>query len=150
MNLRGYIPSRLHQAEKYDWANVPDFVLTTANGDQIVMEVKTKDGRSQLLFDKELIGRTTTVWLDRGSRIGEVWLDQEHLKGRRVRRATRVLSCASRVIPKPLRADWLEEQRAYVLDLPTRWSRIRWVASACVGLPRLLIAMRAEARKESA
>ncbi|TDB76376.1 hypothetical protein E1264_38655 [Actinomadura sp. KC216] len=65
-------------------------------------------------------------------------------------RSRRSLCYASRFIPTCERADWLEEQQAYLLDLPTRWSRARWLISAILGLPRLVLVIRSELRKESA
>jgi hypothetical protein len=109
-----------------------DLILVTSDLPEGTVEIKVP--KQYVLDEEDLISL----------------FDQMNRRDRRARRTTRSLSCLSHVIPKPLRADWLEEQHAYLLDLPTRWSRIRWVASACVGLPRLLVAMRAEVRKESA
>ncbi|MFF5024209.1 hypothetical protein ACFY2J_08155 [Streptomyces collinus] len=61
-----------------------------------------------------------------------------------------VLSVASLLLPPALRADWVEEHRAYLWDLPTRRSKLQWAVSELVGMPRYVFTVRTGSRKESA
>lgn len=61
-----------------------------------------------------------------------------------------VLRIASLLLPSELRADWVEEHRAYLWDLPTRRSKLRWAVGELLGMPRYVFTVRTGSRKESA
>lgn len=53
-------------------------------------------------------------------------------------------------LPPAERADWMEENRGNLAELPTRRARWRWICSAAVGMPRLTYTLRTDHTKESA
>jgi len=47
-----------------------------------------------------------------------------------------VLAFAALVLPEYVRADWLEEHRTYLADLPSRRARLLWLCLELAGMPR--------------
>ncbi|MFK0221164.1 hypothetical protein ACIQWN_23600 [Streptomyces vinaceus] len=61
-----------------------------------------------------------------------------------------VLHLAVRVLPSEERRDWLEEQRGYLSDLPTRRRQWAWVLSQLWAMPRYAYTVRTGTDKETA
>ncbi|MDQ0935062.1 hypothetical protein [Streptomyces turgidiscabies] len=61
-----------------------------------------------------------------------------------------VLRLAVRLMPTAERAEWLEEQRGYLADLPTRQARWAWLVAQLVAMPRYAYTVRTGREKESA
>ena len=53
-----------------------------------------------------------------------------------------VLRLAAALLPRQARQDWLEEQRGYMADLPSRKDRTHWVLSEIRGLPAYVYTVR--------
>ncbi|WP_381805462.1 hypothetical protein [Streptomyces niveus] len=61
-----------------------------------------------------------------------------------------LLRLAVRLLPPGERAEWLEEQRGYLEDLPARRQRWAWVLSTLLAMPRYAYTVRSGSEKESA
>ncbi|MFD3884852.1 hypothetical protein [Streptomyces microflavus] len=61
-----------------------------------------------------------------------------------------LLRLAVRLLPPGERAEWLEEQRGYLEDLPSRRHRWAWVLSTLLAMPRYAYTVRSGSEKESA
>lgn len=66
------------------------------------------------------------------------------------RTARPVLWLAVRLLPAADRADWLEEQRGYLADLPSPRGRRAWAVRQLAAMPRYALAVRTGRDKESA
>ncbi|RFU40226.1 hypothetical protein DZF91_18280 [Actinomadura logoneensis] len=53
-----------------------------------------------------------------------------------------VLGAVALMFLLPQRLDYLEEQRAYLWDLPTSRSRAKWVCAECVSIAKLTVILR--------
>ncbi|MER6128632.1 hypothetical protein ABT173_39945 [Streptomyces sp. NPDC001795] len=54
------------------------------------------------------------------------------------------------VLPASQRADWLEEQRGYIADLPRRRKRWGWIIAQTVAMPKYAYAVRTGREAEAA
>ncbi|MDQ1064618.1 hypothetical protein [Streptomyces canus] len=61
-----------------------------------------------------------------------------------------LLRGATRLLPSAEREDWLEEQRGYLADLPSRRARWGWVLRQLAAMPRYAYTVRTGREKEAA
>lgn len=61
-----------------------------------------------------------------------------------------VLRLIASILPVEERPEWLEEQRAYLVDLPSRRAQWLWVAAQLVAMPRYAYTVRTGSETESA
>ncbi|MET4923255.1 hypothetical protein P3L51_12975 [Streptomyces sp. PSRA5] len=96
--------------------------------------------------DQELIENS----LRRPSRREKFLARQIRKQPPQIRTGGRTLRLVARLLPGAAQSDWLEEQRAYLTDLPDRRARRRWVVSTLLGMPRYAYTVRTGRRKEAA
>ncbi|MBQ0855654.1 hypothetical protein J8N05_46710 (plasmid) [Streptomyces sp. BH-SS-21] len=61
-----------------------------------------------------------------------------------------LLHGAAGLLPSAEREDWLEEQRGYLVDLPSRRARWGWVLRQLAAMPRYAYTVRTGREKETA
>ncbi|MFD0435568.1 hypothetical protein [Streptomyces chartreusis] len=64
-------------------------------------------------------------------------------------RGSEVLRYATCLLPVAERDDWLEEQRGYLVDMPSRRARWRWIVAQLAAMPRFAYTVRTGREKES-